>query len=238
MTKTKAFAYLRVSTTGQINGNGFDRQREEIEKYCKQNSIELQKVYEEQVSGTKGEDERPIFHQMVTACKTEDVKTIIIDTLDRFARRWSVSETLFLDLAVKGIDVIVSATGEYVTQAVQESPTKKLIVHILGGVAEYEYSQICEKLKRGRQASVKKNGEWRLPRYGHCGKDCNQGHSERCKHEKAILARIIHDRKTKTGKRKTFKQIAIDLNAENIFTRDGKPWNDILVFNVQNKVKS
>lgn len=227
-----AYGYCRVSTGKQINGYGLDRQREEIENYCKRNKIELIKVYEEQVSGIKGEDERPIYHEIVKACKTDDVKMIVIDTLDRFARRWSVSDALFVDLAVKGIDVVVASTGENITQSIKDSPIRKFIVHVLGGIAELDYGVTCDRLKKGRQARVKIKGEWRLPKYGKCGTDCQPEHSERCKREKEIIKRIIYWRSPKRTKKKTYKELAATFNSEGIPTRQNGRWTGMLVFNV------
>ena len=51
---TLAFAYLRVSGKGQVDGDGFPRQLAAIQAYAKANGLTLAKVYrEEGVSGTK-----------------------------------------------------------------------------------------------------------------------------------------------------------------------------------------
>ena len=42
-----AVAYLRVSGKGQVKGHGFKRQREEINRYAKQNGYEIITFYEE-----------------------------------------------------------------------------------------------------------------------------------------------------------------------------------------------
>ena len=47
-----AFAYLRESGKGQLEGDGFTRQRAAIELYAKANDIEIIKTFEEEgVSG-------------------------------------------------------------------------------------------------------------------------------------------------------------------------------------------
>ena len=228
----KAYGYLRVSTTGQVNGSGYDRQKEAIEKYCKENRIDLLKVYEEQVSGTKGEDKRPVYHTMINDCTTENVQMIIVEGLDRLSRRYGIQTALLEDLVLKKIDVIAANTGENCTEATK-TPIRELLQGIEALVNQYQAKDLCRKLNIGRQKSVKVHGEFRLPRYGRCGKDCKNGHSERCKHESAILKRIKNDRKVKKGKRKTFHEIAADLNAEGITTRQNNKWSWMGVFNVQ-----
>ena len=44
----KAYGYLRVSGQGQIDGDGFRRQEDEIRSYCKSSGFELAGVYQEQ----------------------------------------------------------------------------------------------------------------------------------------------------------------------------------------------
>ncbi len=64
----KAYGYLRVSGQGQIDGDGFRRQEDEIRAYSKSSGIELAGVYQEQgVSGTTDETERPAFQEMISA---------------------------------------------------------------------------------------------------------------------------------------------------------------------------
>ena len=65
---TKAFAYLRVSGKGQVEGDGFTRQLEAIKKYAKANDIKIIRVFrEEGVSGTKDLENRPALSELMTA---------------------------------------------------------------------------------------------------------------------------------------------------------------------------
>src|SRR6266576_1805712 len=50
----KAFAYLRVSTEGQVDKDGFIRQKAAIESYARSHDIEIVRFFEERgVSGTE-----------------------------------------------------------------------------------------------------------------------------------------------------------------------------------------
>ena len=44
---TTAFSMLRVSGKGQIDGDGFERQRQCIAEYCLQNNIEIEREFME-----------------------------------------------------------------------------------------------------------------------------------------------------------------------------------------------
>ena len=59
-------AYLRVSGRKQIDGHGFSRQLDAIKRYCRKNQLKIDKVFKEQVSGTKDESERKEFSAMVS----------------------------------------------------------------------------------------------------------------------------------------------------------------------------
>ncbi len=64
----KAFAYPRVSGKGQVDGDGFPRQREAIRQYAAAHGIRIVQEYQEQgVSDTKGIEERPAFDATTTS---------------------------------------------------------------------------------------------------------------------------------------------------------------------------
>ena len=61
-----AFAYLRVSGKGQVDGDGFPRQLAAIEAYAKANGLTLAKVFREQgISGTKELENRPALQALL-----------------------------------------------------------------------------------------------------------------------------------------------------------------------------
>lgn len=63
LVETKAFAYLRVSGRGRVDGDGFTRQLTAIKKYAAANKIKIVRVFrEEGVSGTW--EDRPAFSEM------------------------------------------------------------------------------------------------------------------------------------------------------------------------------
>ena len=63
----EAYGYLRVSGKGQIDKDGFHRQRDVISKFAVDSNITIPLYYQEKgVSGTKGEADRPAFQEMIT----------------------------------------------------------------------------------------------------------------------------------------------------------------------------
>ncbi len=122
MNKT-AFGYIRVSSQGQIDGDGFTRQEQAIEAYAAKYKIKMEGYFrEEGVSGTADEADRPAFQEMIASILRNGTKTVIIEGLDRLAREYRIQETLIIYLASKGIDLISANTGENVSQAILDDP--------------------------------------------------------------------------------------------------------------------
>lgn len=212
----KVFVYLRVSGAKQLDGYGFDRQLDTIEKYCKRSKYQIEKVFKEQVSGAKDKEERAVFTDMVKEMLTDSVRIIVIESLDRFARELRIAETLMIFLIDKGITLINATNGENLTESTKDDPMKKCLIQMQGAISELERRLIIKRLQDGRKRSDKKMG--RKP-YG-----MKEGEQE-------ILERMRSLRRaTKTRKRLSFAKIAARLNEEGIKTRQGKVWNAVLVF--------
>jgi DNA invertase Pin-like site-specific DNA recombinase len=80
---TKAYAYLRVSGKGQVQGDGFTRQLKAIREYAASHDIKIVNIYrEEGVSGTKDSALRPAWSELMAALHANGVQvveTIIAD---------------------------------------------------------------------------------------------------------------------------------------------------------------
>jgi site-specific DNA recombinase len=224
----KAFLYLRVSTPGQVEGCGFDRQEEVCRAYAKKAGYEVIGVFQEEgVSGAKDETERPAFQEMMAAILANGVNTVIVESLDRLAREYRIQESLLIYLASKGVDLVSARTGENITRAIQADPLKKALVQIQGVFAELEKNQLVRRLKKARDlrsAQAKRRIEGRKA-YG------------RTPEEKHVIQRIRAMRRTRKNKTPgmTLQEIADRLNEEKIKTKDGKKWTPTQVFNVVGK---
>src|ERR1035437_10164795 len=109
MDSKKAFAYLRVSGKGQVDGDGFPRQLSAIDQYAAVNDLKVRKVFrEEGISGTKELENRPALQELLAAIDSADVKVVIIEKLDRLARDLMVQETIIGDLRKRGIELVRS----------------------------------------------------------------------------------------------------------------------------------
>jgi len=203
---TKAFAYLRVSGKGQVNGDGFTRQLTAIKKYAAEHQTKIAQVFREKgVSGTKDLENRPAFVEMMVALHSDGVKLVMVEKLDRLARDLMVQETIIGDLRKNGFDLISVLEPDLL----QDDPSRKLFRQIMGAIAEYEKTMIVLKLRGARQRMKAKTGrcEGAKP-YG------------TLPGEAAVTDRMKELRASGLG----FDRIAAALNGEGIKPRRGKQW--------------
>jgi DNA invertase Pin-like site-specific DNA recombinase len=165
--KVKAFYYIRVSGKGQIDGDGFPRQRETIQRYAKRHQIELEREFcEKGVSGTKDAFDREALTELFVAIKANDIRLVLVERADRLARDLMISEILLGEFRKIGVKVISAECGTELTVE-DNDPTKKLIRQVLGAISEWEKSVVVQKLRSARMRIRKTDGrcEGRKP-YG------------------------------------------------------------------------
>lgn len=132
---TKAFAYLRVSGRGQIEGDGFNRQEAAIRKYAATQDIRIVKIFrEEGVSGTTELENRPALMELLEALASNGTKLVLIEKLDRLARDLMVQETIIGDLRKRSYELISVTEPDLL----QHDPTRVLMRQIFGAIAQYE----------------------------------------------------------------------------------------------------
>lgn len=213
-TTSKAVSYLRVSGKGQVDGDGFPRQRETIARFAKAAGFELLGEYrDEGVSGTKDLDDREGLSDLLARIRSNGVRVVLVERADRLARDLIVGELILNQFRDLGVKVIAADSGTELT-AGDDDPTRTLIRQVLGAVAQFEKAVIVSKLKAARVRQRRATGrcEGRKP-YG-------------TRPGEADVVGLIHKlrRKPRGGERLSFAAIAKRLNAEGLPTRTGKPW--------------
>ncbi|MFL6448702.1 MAG: recombinase family protein [Bryobacteraceae bacterium] len=208
---TKAFAYLRVSGKGQIEGDGFIRQAAAIKAYAASHDIKIVKTFrEEGISGTTELENRPALMELLEALASNGTNLVLIEKLDRLARDLMVQETIIGDLRKRGYD-LVSVTEP---DLLQRDPTRVLMRQVFGAIAQYEKAMIVAKLRGARERVKAKHGrcEGRKP-FGHF-----EGEPE-------TLKRMRELRSEGLG----FDRIAERLNTEGFKGRSGGRWHGLVV---------
>lgn len=208
---TKAFAYVRVSGKGQVEGDGFPRQKAAIKAYAAANGYKIIREFrEEGVSGTIETMDRAAWAEMMTALHGNGVRTIIVEKLDRLARDLMVQEAAIADLRKNGFTLVSVQEPDLMAS----DPTRVLMRQLMGAVAQYDKSQIVAKLRgaRMRKRAAEGRCEGRKPYGTYDG-------------EGAVIERMKALRAEGLG----FDRIAAVLNTEGIGTRTRGRWHGLMV---------
>ena len=214
----EALAYLRVSGKGQVDGDGYRRQREAITAYAEAHGVSVAKWYQEAYTGDDLDGngnwsmDRPAFSAMVADLLSNGMRMILVESLDRLARRNAVQEHLVIYLASQGLELINTATGENVTEAFRGDPLKKALIQIQGVFAELEKGRLVARLNKARAQKRLTDGrcEGRKP-FGE-----RAGELETLKRMRQLRGR--------GQKRLSYQKVADKLNEEERATRGGGKW--------------
>jgi len=207
----KAFSYLRVSGKGQVNGDGFPRQRAAIKAYAKANGFNMFREFaDEGVSGAIETINRPAFAEMVVTLHSNGVLTVIVERLDRLARDLMVQESALSYFTQHGFTIVSVDEPDLMAN----DPSRTAFRQMMVVFSQYDKSMIVLKVKGARMRKKATTGrcEGRKP-YGHY-----EG-------EAAALERI----KALRGEGLGFDRIAVKLNEEGVPTRTGKPWHGVVI---------
>ena len=213
-----AVSSLRVSGLSQLDGDGFERQREAIKARAAALVLELREEFRDGgISGTKGFEDRP---GLLAALETagESGAELLVEKADRLARDIVVSELTLREAQRLSVRVVEAENGTDLTAGDSSNPTATMLRQILGAVAEFEKSALVSKLRAARQRIKDRTGK--MPG-GTRGFGTLPG-------EAAILERI---RGLAAGGA-TWEAIARTLNEDGHRTRKGGTWTQAAVFGV------
>lgn len=135
MSSYAKIAYARVSTDDQ----NLDRQLETLKAYCPD------KIFTDHLSGKNLE--RPGFQQMMDYVREGDI--IYVASMDRMARNLDDLLSTTKLLQSKGITVHFLKENICLNPGAETSSMSKLIMSIMGAVAEFERSLIRERQREG-----------------------------------------------------------------------------------------
>jgi DNA invertase Pin-like site-specific DNA recombinase len=176
--RVEAVGYLRTSSATNV-GDEKDsevRQRKAIESYARAaGMVVVDWFYDAAVSGADPIETRPGFTAALARIAGNGVRTIIVETANRFARDLMVQEVGFAMLRDLGVTLIAADSP---SSFLDDGPTSKLIRQILGAVSEFDKAMTVAKLKgardrvrrqqgkcEGRKSYAEREGEARVSRH-------------------------------------------------------------------------
>lgn len=140
--KLKAIGYVRVSTNRQAeNGYSLDAQREQIERFCAANNLDLVALIPDVMSGKKTDK---LYGRIaaVSAIQAGIAKVLVVNTLDRSSRSMADGAKLVADAKAEGWRVVG-------LDGTDTNTVSQLTAHARLLVAEEERELISKRTKQG-----------------------------------------------------------------------------------------
>ena len=155
----KTFACYRTSSSANVGGDkdSLARQESAVRAYAATHGVEIvEAFYDAAVSGADAIDARPGFQDLLTAIAGNGVRTVLVETANRFARDLIVQETGYRFLQAQGIE-LVAVDSPMVF--LDDTPTAALIRQILGAVAQFEKAALVSRLAAARKRLGRPGGK-------------------------------------------------------------------------------
>lgn len=137
----KAVIYARYSSTNQRE-ESIEGQLRECHDFANKNNIVIIGEYcDRAISGKT--DKRPAFQKMIKDSEKHKFDTLLLYTIDRFARNRYDSAMYKAKLKKNGVQII------YVKQPISQEPEGIILESVLEGYAEYYSENLSRAVKRG-----------------------------------------------------------------------------------------
>ena len=137
----KAVIYARYSSSNQREESIEGQLRECREFAAKNDIIVIGEYCDHAISGKT--DKRPEFQRMIKDSEKGTFDTLLLYTIDRFARNRYDSATYKIKLKRNGVQII------YVKQPISKEPEGIILESVLEGYAEYYSENLSRAVKRG-----------------------------------------------------------------------------------------
>ncbi len=211
--KTPAIAYLRTSSATNVGADkdSEQRQRAAITGFAKANGYVVEAEFlrccgERCRSGGR----RPGFLAMLQRIAGNGIRTIIVESPDRFARDLAVQLAGHDMLKGLGIDLIPASAPDFF---LEDTPTAVLVRQVLGAIAQFEKASLVAKLKAARDRKRARDGK--------C--EGRKSHVE-MNPELVALVKRLRRRNPKTGERKSLRAISRELEVMGYRNINGRPF--------------
>ena len=152
----KSVIYARVSSVGDRQST--TRQVADLTTYSNSNGFQLEKVFEEHISGAKRNKDRVVLNECLEYCISNNTGILLISELSRLGR--NVDEVLANVRFCKEHHLNVYFQKENIfifDKDGKENPFLTIMIAVLGTCAQLERENIYYRLESGRKQYVSKN---------------------------------------------------------------------------------
>jgi DNA invertase Pin-like site-specific DNA recombinase len=150
----EAIGYMRTSSATNVGADkdSEKRQRAAIEGYANSaGMVIVDWYYDKAVRGTDAVTERPGFQAMLAHIAGNGVRTIVVESPDRFARDLAVQLAGHDHLRKLGVTLIPATAPDFFTE---DTPTAVLVRQVLGALAQFDKATTVAKLKAARDRKI------------------------------------------------------------------------------------
>lgn len=214
-TKKQALAYLRTSSATNVgeDKDSDKRQMAAIESFAGRTGFDivLPPYYDAAVKGADPVEFRPGFKALLAHLALHpDVRTILVETANRFARDLIVQEIGHRMLKDRGIDLIAVDSPD---SFIADGPTPTLIRQVLGAVSQFEKAMVVSKLRVARERKRAENGK------------C-EGRKSHAELHPELVGEVhrLRRQNPRTGIKRSYREIAALLAEQNHLNVNGKPY--------------
>jgi DNA invertase Pin-like site-specific DNA recombinase len=214
--KISAVAYLRTSSQTNANKKGLTgdkdsdaRQRAAVTGYAKHNGYEIVAEFYDIVSGTDPIDKRPGFKAMLERIADNGVRTILVESPDRFARDLAVQLAGHDYLKGLGVELIPASAPTFF---LEDTPTAALVRQVLGAISQFEKTNLVAKLRAARERKKAITGK--------CGG--RKSYVERDPKMVALAKQLR--RKLPKGGQRSLREVAAELGRQGYVNERGGPF--------------
>lgn len=211
-----AIGYTRTSSAANVgeDKDSVARQRQAIQAYANRAGYRIEEWFDDPaVTGTDAIDCRPGFAAALEKIAGNGVRTIIVETANRFARDLMVQEMGYSRLRSEGIDLIAADKPD---NFADDSPTAVMVRQILGAVAQFDKAMTVAKLRgareRKRRTGVKVEGRKSYAE--------QKGGAELVK-----LARELRKPKPPSVRETPLRAVSAELASRGYVTPSGRPYS-------------
>lgn len=153
-----AVIYARVSST--TDRQNTDRQVVDLSAYADKNGYQVEKIFTENISGAKKNEDRPVLCECLDYCITNKIDTLLISELSRLGR--NVDEVLANVRLCKDkhLNIYFQKEALSIFQADgTKNPFLNIFISVLGTCAEMERENIKFRLNSGRKLYIENGGK-------------------------------------------------------------------------------
>ena len=165
--RLRAVGYRRVSSKEQTDGHSLDAQEVHIHNYAQSQNWDVIQIYCDAGISAKKDSHRPALEQLMSDASQGKFDVVIVDKIDRFYRHLGGLLVALDDLHNHG--VAFASVQEHLDFT---SPWGKLMLTVLGMLAEIYIDNLRQETKKGKQQRARE-GMWNgsIP-FGYCNGLC------------------------------------------------------------------